>query len=386
MAEENRNKEEKNKEENKEKSIQKESWLRNILINLSILFVALLLSFGIGEIGVRLFKSNELAPGIWPEENAHFVPEIKRNVYPNIPNLSRSTSEFTYTVSTNSNGFRDFHEYEKKEGVYRIVGIGTSSMFGNTVEANDTYIARLGDITGTETINLGLGAIGFDEINHILKEYALRYKPNLILLEAELGDIQAAHLFYSRESTSKEKSFFLWWYEHSRFINHFYWKLKTTSLGYILVQFFGLNKNGQDANAFDIAFSEHKEDKNINQSKYFVMENLKAIKSLADEKGIPLIVIFIPPTFQLNSDKYEQIVKEYGLDTNTFDVAAAEHFFSDASSLLNITFFDSTALLLNRSDVKYLDWHFDGHFNAHGNYVYASLLAEFLRKEKIIES
>ncbi len=360
--------------------------LRNVFINITLFFTVLIICFIIGEIGVRLFKSNELAPGLWPDENARFIPELKRDLYPNIHNMTRSTSEFSYSISTNSDGFRDFHSYEKGEDVYRIVGIGASSMFGNTVEVNDTYIAQLGDVLGTETINLGVGGIGFGEMSYILREYGLAYHPDLIIVEAEIGDLYADHQFDVRDSAVSSQSFFLWTYEHSKLVNHLYWKVKTTPLGYKLVSFLGLNKKGQDSNTFDLGFSNHEDTALINHTMSLTTGYLKEMKELADSKGIPMVVIFIPPTFQLNSDKYEQIALEYGLDKSKFDVARAEHFFEDISHELDIPFFDSTSLLLNRSDVKYLDWQFDGHFNAHGNFVYATFLSRFLRDNHLINN
>ena len=159
---------------------------RSTALNLVILLIAIIICVGLAEVWVRIFNDNSVAPGLWPEENAHFVPGLRKNVYVNLSNLTKSTAEFSYTISTNQNGFRDFHEFSKPPGTKRIVAVGASSLFGNTVEEHETYLSILSQELEVETINLGLGGNGFDEMNYILQEYGFKYDPELIVIEVEL--------------------------------------------------------------------------------------------------------------------------------------------------------------------------------------------------------
>src|SRR3989338_4028508 len=139
--------------------------LSSVLVNILLLILVTGVCFAVGEIAVRIWKSNALAPGLWPEENAKFIPELRKNLYPNITNITRSTNEFTYHVSTNAQGFRDFHSYTKTPNTKRIVIVGASTLFGNTVEIDQTYSALVGNNLDVESIDLGLGANGLDEMN-----------------------------------------------------------------------------------------------------------------------------------------------------------------------------------------------------------------------------
>ncbi len=360
--------------------------LRNLGINFLVLFVVLLLCLAAGEAGVRVFKSDEVAPGLWPKENAQFVPELKKNVYVNLTNFTKSTSEFSYTINTNHLGFRDFHSLQKEEGVYRIAIIGSSSVFGNTVDLEQTYPSILeSSMGGVEVINLGLGGSGLGEMNYILQEYAPKYNPDLIVVEVGLGNLYATNLFDKRSSTQQRKSFTLWVYENSKFINHLYWKAKTTPLGHTLITTLGINRHGRNSNAFDLALLQGRNTPAIQDSIHSTYQNLAEMKKSAQAQDIPLLVLFLPPPYQINPERLDVISESYNLDEANLNPRIAQEIYTIITQRLGLDFFDPTQDLIEHPRATQMHWNFDGHFNADGNQVYAALLGELIKEEYLIE-
>jgi len=356
-----------------------------LLINLLLLLLVTGICFAIGEVAVRIWKSNDLAPGLWPEENAKFVPELRKNLYPNIQNITRSTNEYTYHVSTNAQGFRDFHDYAKTPNTKRIVTIGASTLFGNTVEIDQTYSTLVGNKLGVETIDLGLGANGLDEMSYILKEYGMQYHPDLILVEVELGTFYATQEYHLRSETPKQKSLFLWSYEHSKLVNFIYWKIKTTPFGYKIINTLGLNEKGQDGNAFDISLLQHQPTTAVNNSITYAYKNLQEMKKFADQQHLPMTVIFIPTSYQINPLKQQAIAEQYGFPAEKLDVDIAEKLTQKLTEKLNIPLFDPTAELKKTPQVESLNWPLDGHLTPKGHQRYADLLAGYITEKKLLD-
>ena len=362
----------------------------NFFLNVIIFLVTIIICLSVGEIFVRIFI-DEVTPGSLPQENAVFVPGLRQNVYVNLKNITVSTSEFSFKLSTNDKGFRNFNPLEKPKDSLRIVGLGSSSIFGNTVNSEDTYLKKLEskiNIPGldVETINLGLPNSGFDEMKYILKEYAFDYNPDLIIIDAAPGNFFAAVQFSKRIDKTGDNSLFALIYRNSKLFNYLYWKVKTTPLGNKMVNLLKLNKNGQSSNNFAADFIQGKNTENIHLSEKNTYQNLKEIKDLADEKGVPILVVFMPPSYQIKAEKLKDIISRYNLNEDSVDVTIAERFFKIVTGRLNIPFFDPTADMINdpRSDNWY--WKFDGHLNKEGNEAYSSLLADFIQKSDLIKN
>ncbi|MDP3734736.1 MAG: SGNH/GDSL hydrolase family protein [Nanoarchaeota archaeon] len=357
----------------------------NGAINAVLFIVVIILCLLAGEALIRTFNLQTGAPG-WPQENARFVPELKKNVYPHLQNLTKSTSEYNYQISTNDNGFRDVHDFEKKKGVYRVVGIGSSAMFGNTVNVDKTYLSVLGEKLNAETINLGLGGSGFGEIKFILQEYGLQYDPDLLIIDASQGSFYASYLFEKKSVQPGKKSLYLKAYEQSKLLSFLYWRIKTTPLGFSMINFFGLNRHAQNSNAFDIDLLSNKNTEAVTISKKAVFKNIQEIKEIADDNNVPVVFIFIPAPHHLNQDQLDKIIQEYNLDPTTFDISVPPQFYKAVAEKLSIPFFDPTEALKMHPDSKNLQWKYDGHFNENGNAIYAALLAEFLRDNNIVDN
>ena len=108
---------------------------------MTLLLVSLILCITIAEITFRVVFKDRATPGYWPEENTVFIPELRRVMYQNITNLVKTSPEFSFTINTNSEGFRDHeHSIEKLEDTCRVLFLGDSFTFGYAVERNESFV------------------------------------------------------------------------------------------------------------------------------------------------------------------------------------------------------------------------------------------------------
>ncbi len=109
---------------------------------------------------------------------------------PNARKLYRNETQ-PYLVQINSKGFRDVeHSYEKPAGVFRILAIGDSFVFGaGGVEPANRFTDILAkSAKNVELINTGVPGYGADQEYLFLKTEGLKYHPDLVLLCAFYND------------------------------------------------------------------------------------------------------------------------------------------------------------------------------------------------------
>lgn len=116
-------------------------------------------------------------------------------------------------VKINSYGFRDReYDIEKPDGTYRIIAIGDSITFGNSLSANVTFPERLEDFfrshnLAVEVLNLGVG--GYDTMQEIafLQELGLQFHPDEVIVGYCMNDVGvvSANLKYIRRARSYGK-------------------------------------------------------------------------------------------------------------------------------------------------------------------------------------
>jgi hypothetical protein len=92
-------------------------------------------------------------------------------------------------VVTNHAGYRDTRDYalEKPKGVFRIVGIGDSYMFGMGVNNDDVYLVALGRLLkergiDAELINTAVPGYNTAQEAAVLERRGMAYHPDLILV------------------------------------------------------------------------------------------------------------------------------------------------------------------------------------------------------------
>jgi hypothetical protein len=104
------------------------------------------------------------------------------------------TLDYTTKIQINSKGLNDIeHQYQPLPGIFRIVVLGDSMMEALQVDLHDSLprlLEKKLKQRRVEVINFGVGGYGTTQEYLYLKEEALKYKPNLVLMEIfPLNDI-----------------------------------------------------------------------------------------------------------------------------------------------------------------------------------------------------
>ncbi len=94
------------------------------------------------------------------------------------------TSEFKILYKINSKGLRDEeHDYEKKKGIFRILALGDSLTFGESVNTGKRYTGLIGKaLDKTEVVNMGVQGFGIDQALLYFEKEGVKYHPDLVIL------------------------------------------------------------------------------------------------------------------------------------------------------------------------------------------------------------
>ena len=124
------------------------------------------------------------------------LSEDDRIIYELIPNLVRRPYHGNL-IDTNRWGFRSpDHPLEAAPGTLTIVGLGDSILFGHGVKNDETYFTLLQDTLERELPDhpwrvINTGVPGYNTVMEVrtLRERALRFKPDLVLLNLVDNDL-----------------------------------------------------------------------------------------------------------------------------------------------------------------------------------------------------
>jgi lysophospholipase L1-like esterase len=182
----------------------KKSRIRVFLQNLALIFLSFAIFLIIIEITIRFFEYGNLVV---------YQPDPKMFWKP-VPNQRAYTKFGRKLVTINSKGTRgkDFDK-SKPKNVYRIICLGDSRTFGWGLSESETYSGllneRLQEFVGNkvkiEVINAGVNAWSYAQMYVYLRDIAIHYEPDMVLLaDANLWSQ------FSEESSQDFRKKMLW--------------------------------------------------------------------------------------------------------------------------------------------------------------------------------
>lgn len=200
--------------------------LQNVLLALSTVLVTLL----VVEAGFRvhgclenrgLFASANLdvpPPADAPATLGHLIRRAAnpRIVYELKPGISAHFKGAHVTI--NEQGFRGpYRAPEKPDGVFRIVGLGDSIMFGYGVADGECYLRVLEDRMNelglpftTQVVNLAVPGYNTPMEVETLKAKGLVFRPDLVLIELVYNDLQLPNFLRRDAPVISFKKLFLY--------------------------------------------------------------------------------------------------------------------------------------------------------------------------------
>jgi hypothetical protein len=213
------------------------------------------------------------------------------------------------SVDINSHGLRGPETtYAKPAGTFRILNLGDSVAMGWGVREEDTYGRRLESLLNEqsrggqrfEVINAGVPGWNVENELAYLQAEGLKYQPDLILLDLTLvNDIKGESALLADNQPAAIK-----WLRS----NTYFWPFLT-------VQFRWLQARSQGRARIDVL------DPPTNPDKYFPPDpkaeqwnefwgQVTAIKQVAAQKHIPVVLILFPLEYQVLDESYPTLPQE----------------------------------------------------------------------------
>lgn len=155
---------------------------RDFLVNISLLIAVVIIFLLTFEVVLRLTSAKPVS-----EFNRIVETNDSRN-YKNMPNYGYVENGISYRM--NDDGLRDDKNYSENKSTFRIALLGDSVTFGLNVDLNETFGKLIEKELKIEVLNFGVQ--GYDTLSEIetLKAQALKYNPDLILLNFIMNDIE----------------------------------------------------------------------------------------------------------------------------------------------------------------------------------------------------
>ncbi len=320
---------------------------------LTILLVNLLLIVALAEIGFRVYD--------WFNPSFVFYKD-SYNRYRGAPGAP------DWDFRLNDRGFKDLAFEPKRDGVYRILGLGDSFAFG-VVPYADNYLTRLEAMLqaqkrAVEIYNMGIPDTGPRDYLALLVREGLALEPDMVLVSLFIGN---------DFSDSRRRGL----HEYS-YLASFLLYLSALNQDYEGQVIHG-RKNYCD-NCANLSTERYLEleakrsfvfrrgDSEFERGFDNAMHYLARLQSLCERKGIELLVALIPDELQVNPALREQVARTHfpGLPTTAWDLQQPNRRLAEAFERLGIAYLDLLPALSEPGQPP-LYRPRDSHWNIAGN-------------------
>lgn len=282
---------------------------------------------------------------------------------------------YDYTVEANSLGFPGPEYPEKKpEGVYRILVTGDAFTSAEGVDTGQSWVrlleSRLNEMVGgkkVEVLNFSMTGYGPNQYAEVVREFAPRFQPDLIIVEVFVNDFQDVLWtnedfqynigFYNGDpngisSILKLESLRSWTDLNIKQRLREILQGQPNAHGYFLGQFVTL---------------ERSELETLNYASDFVKDDLKQIRTAAEGIGAQVILVMAPSSVQVcSADALDYYPTHIDLaDSTRFDVEQPQRLMSEIAGSLGLPFYDLRDALSASAQCPYqprnMHWTIEGH-------------------------
>jgi hypothetical protein len=285
-----------------------------------------------------------------------------------------------YNIQLNSLGFKDKERTEKKENIYRIIGIGDSFTFGavpyeyNYLTLLESHLQHAG--YNIEVMNMGICAMGPKEYLSLFISEGLKLKPNMLLLSFFVGND-----FFDCLNAERK------WHSYL-FATSFLYYLATLWHNYEGIVVHGKRDYCDDCPTFDektyLQIEGERSFVFIEGNKLFIksldsaLNYLSSINDICKKEHIEFIVVIIPDELQMDRVLQNEVIDAYypKLDRSKWNIALPNTMLSDRLQKLGIKSIDLYSSFSTKSERLYRPR--DTHWNIAGNQLSADIIKEHI--------
>ena len=320
---------------------------------LTIALVNLLLFVALAEVGFRLYD----------RFNPSFVfYKDSYNRYRGAPGAP------DWDFRLNSQGFKDLAFEPKRDGVYRILGLGDSFAFG-VVPYADNYLTRLEAMLQAqglevEIYNMGIPGAGPGDYLALLVREGLALEPDMVLVSVFIGN----DFSDSRRRGLHEYSYLVSFLRYLNAVNQDYegrvvhgpTDYCDDCPNFTTERFLQLEAK----RSFVFRHGDPKFERRFDDT----MHHLEKLQSLCAREGIELLVALIPDEMQVDPALLERVAETHfdGLPAAAWDLQQPNRRLAEAFERLSIAYLDLLPAL-SEPDRPPLYRPRDSHWNIAGN-------------------
>lgn len=344
-----------------------------LILTSGLVAVTMILVLVGAELAVRRFDPQEVRG--WGERPAlEMDSQFGWKLIPSQTTRLRWLS-YDYEVTSNSLGF-PAPEYpeQKPDDVFRILVTGDAFSSAEGVDTDQSWSrlleSRLNEMAGgkkVEVLNFSMTGYGPNQYAEIVREFAPRYQPDLILVEVFVNDFQDA--LWTNEDFQYNIGFY------SGDPNGISSILKLESLR----AWIDLNvkqklkealRGGPNAQGYflgHIATLERAELETLNYARDAVQEDLKQIRSVAEGTGAQVLLVMAPSSVQVcSAEAFDYYPRRIDLaDSTRFDLDQPQRIMSEIAEALELPMYDLRNVLSSSEQCPYqprnMHWTVDGH-------------------------
>ncbi|MAF43263.1 MAG: hypothetical protein CMI54_03710 [Parcubacteria group bacterium] len=378
---------------------------KNILTNFSLLVGVFVFCFILAEIMIRLFFPSPQSPNIFDEIIGYkYRPNSSVSFFVQGKEIKNKVNSF---------GFLDEeHSYEKPLEKYRIVFIGDSFTEATNVLRQNTFPKilekELNEIyeNKVETINLGSNGFGTAHEYLTLKEYGLKFSPDLVILlfiENDLEnnlvkfgsdinpafDVVGGELLQIRTPRplkgSGLRSFISNNLQFPRFLVHQFSKISFFKNIFINQNLISAVKDSpEDAIPFSRrSYSEvFQEDEDILKSWRITKALIKEIAELSKDNHSDFLVVV--PDGPPDPDAEASLLREYP-ELQNIDLDLVRNTILDYFQEEKINYIDLFSAVQNVKESLHYPSEDGGHYNLAGHQLMAKAIFDHIQENNIIK-
>ncbi len=358
---------------------------KKILVNLCVFSLFIILNLTLFEIGVRVYEKTAPAKNVLVEANNETIYSTKPNL-----NLTVEEEEFSYTVKTNSEGFRDkdFSAQNIKNGL--IFSVGDSMTFGQGVELEETFSNILEKELALPVFNLGVNGFTTFQEYRLFEKYFKKYPPNTVILNIYFGNDIAENSGIINRTIDKRPV------QKNRHDATTFEKIKTffrETLGLHSYMFFAqrfdnlmikLNfKAPLRLNTFTIKLFDQTslDDKELIMGYEKTFNYILKFKELAQKNNVNLLVVLMSPRFQVRDSEWKNAQNKYEFGGRVLVRDLPNKQFRQFFEKESIKYIDLYEPFKAASDGT-LYYNYDGHWTAKGHRLAANEILKALSEIK----
>ena len=340
--------------------------IKRLIVNILVLCISCVVALVLVEVGLRIFSPDKGGELIVITFSKDFAKKDNVLGFKGIP-FAQGTSyncETNVAYKHNSRGWRDTeHAVEKKPGIYRVLMLGDSFVWGVGVGQEDVLTYVLEDIgDNLEVLNVSFPRWATVNEYQYFETEGIHYKPDMLVVVFFVGNDLIGNGAYEKAGykgweppTSEKKEYVFLSYkyiqDHSRIYRR--WKRKRRDLK----MKWGLKP----------IFTEYDED---SEEWKATTKWIDKFKALANKEGVELLFVLAPEKeqFFISKGRYKP-----------------QKMLIDYMEKKNIAYLDLLPVFEERCGKTGQNkgyFRYDGHWNELGHRIAAEEIYEFIKRER----